>query len=150
MCGPIELKVVELFYSGPIFEYLIYTLSLFGYNVADFQGMSKNLFGASLVRERLLQRWNLWPAVGPATVIVFKGLNARGVKIGNVVLLTCNKCLCPGLILKVMLCLCCLFGRHWCGSWHRSHSILPGVVLRKSLSKALVGDQINLMSIVVN
>lgn len=50
--------------------------------------MSKNLFGARLVRvlrERLLQRSKFWPAIEPATVIVLEqGLNAKGVKIGNI------------------------------------------------------------------
>lgn len=47
--------------------------------------MSKNLFGARLVgvlRERLLQRSNFWPAIEPATVIVLEqGLNAEVIQV---------------------------------------------------------------------
>lgn len=53
--------------------------------------MSKNLFGARLVKGRPLQRSNLSSAIGrPATVIVLERvLNAKGVNIGNIMLLKC-------------------------------------------------------------
>ena len=52
--------------------------------------MLKNLFGARLVKGRPLQRSNLSSAIGPATVIVLERvLNAKGVNIGNIMLLKC-------------------------------------------------------------